>query len=161
MNNRNVLTALAAALLLWTAGCATEGAGVDAQEPALGAGLAQAAAETAQTSPSKPATPDIDAICREPDAHAGKALRLQGRFQGFKVAKCAFPEGARTAGLTRGDWLFRTGKDCLYVTGGVPSGVDTIDPSFHGRRLELRAEVARDGDGKIYLKHLESRLLDQ
>src|SRR5262245_8242821 len=100
-------------------------------------------------------------IARNADRFVGHAVTLEGVYQGFNVSACRFPDGARTTGLTRSDWLLRTGQDCLYVTGGAPPGVDPIDPGAVGRSVRLSA-IVREGDGgSLYLQYRDGALIDR
>jgi len=85
---------------------------------------------------------------------------MTGLFHGFRVEGCAFPECVAGSSSTRSDWLFRTGGECVYVTGGAPPGVDPINPSFAGRRIDLRAHVLAEASGKLRLHYIEARLLE-
>ena len=111
------------------------------------------------TKPKDPAS--VADICEAPGRYADRLVKLKGVFQGYRVADCRFPSAATPEGLTRSDWLFRTGDDCLYVTGGLPSGIDRIDPASLGRRLELTARVARNEAGGVYLRFVEASVLDE
>lgn len=138
-------------------GCSTEEAVMDAGEAKTEvSGKAQPQTGPAKTKPAEPG--DVASLCGEPSRYLGKVVKMTGVFQGFMVTECRFPEAASAKPLTRGDWLFRTGDDCIYVTGGVPTGVDTIDPQYVGRRLELTAEVSRDESGKLYLAFREGEI---
>ena len=99
----------------------------------------------------------IREICAESGRYVGQVVTLRGHFQGWQVAECRFPEGAANQPRTRGDWLIRTGDDCVYVTGGVPKDFDPMRPENIGRRIELEAEVMRGEDRKVYLAYRNSR----
>jgi hypothetical protein len=105
---------------------------------------------------TKPET--VADLCEAPARYMDQVVRMTGAFNGFRVADCRFPEGASSTALTRSDWLFRTGEDCLYVTGGAPAGIELVDPGSIGRRLELTARVSRREDGRIFLRYLEGVL---
>lgn len=97
-------------------------------------------------------------ICEEPAGYPGQVVTLQGVFQGFSADECRFPASASPT-ITRSDWLIRTGADCLFVTGGIPAGLDPFNPDDLGRRMELEATVERKADGKIYLRYLGGKSL--
>ncbi len=100
-------------------------------------------------------------LARDPARYVGETVTLEGVYQGFDVSACSFPDGARTSGLTRGDWLVRTGGDCMYVTGGVPPGVDPIDPGVVGRAVRVSATV-RESDGRsLFLQYRDGALIDR
>jgi hypothetical protein len=107
----------------------------------------------------RPRQPDTIAELFNASSDLEQLVRLVGRFQGYRIADCHFPVAASAAGVTRSDWLFRTGGDCVYVTGGAPAGVDPIDPAYTGRRVEIRAEVVKSPTGKVVLRLVEGRLL--
>lgn len=102
---------------------------------------------------------DVAEICAEPERYLNRNVVLSGTIQGYMVAGCSFPEAARTTGLTRGDWLFRTGAECMYVTAGMPPEADMIDPAWSGRGLEIEAKVMADEAGGLYLHYLGSKIL--
>jgi hypothetical protein len=104
---------------------------------------------------------DIATLFTHPTQYVGQVVRLEGLFQGFRVTDCRFPATASRAGLTRSDWLFRTGEDCLYVTGGAPPEIDPIDPRYIGRRITLDARVIEGETGKLLLRYVEGRLLGE
>jgi hypothetical protein len=81
-----------------------------------------------------------------------REIEMEGVFIGYKQGDAKFPEAARTASITRSDWLMRTGSDCLYVTGGAPKGADPLDAATIGRKVRITAKLANDGKGKLYLK---------
>lgn len=136
-------------------GCGSREAG--AQQP-------QVTAESLAPAPKGAGGPStvesIAALCSKADEISGQTVRIRGVFQGFRVEGCAFPECMASASLTRSDWLLRTGGACGYVTGGVPEGIDPMDPAFAGRPVELDARVSMEGDGKLRLIHLSGRLLE-
>ena len=100
-------------------------------------------------------------IARDPPRFVGETVRLEGVYQGFNVSACRFPDGARTTGLTRSDWLLRTGEDCLYVTGGAPPGIDPIDPSTVGRTVRVSA-IVRQGEGRsLFLEFKDGALIER
>ena len=103
----------------------------------------------------------IAELFEEPSEYVEQVVRFVGLFHGFRVTGCRFPAVASAAGLTRSDWLFRIGEDCVYVTGGAPAGVDPIDPRYTGRRVEIRARVVKSPAGKILLKLIEGRLVGE
>lgn len=108
---------------------------------------------------AKPET--VADLCKEPARHVDQVVTMTGVYNGFRATDCHFPEGARSTAITRSDWLFRTGEDCLYVTGGVPSEVDRVDPGYLGRGLEITARVSRQESGGIFLHYLKGALLPQ
>lgn len=136
--NKSISIAVAFSALLLGTRCASDGGGT-------------------QPEPVEPTT--VAELCEEPARYLDQAVRLAGVFQGFLVTECSFPEAASRTGQTRRDWLFRTERDCLYVTGGEPAGIEILDSSFVGRRLELTARVERNAAGLIYLHFLAGRLL--
>lgn len=101
----------------------------------------------------------IAEICAESDRYTGRVVTLQGLFQGWQVIKCQFPRGAASTPQTRSDWLIRTGADCIYVTGGMPEDLSPMKPESPGSRIELKAEVKKGKDGRIYLVYRKSRRL--
>jgi len=111
----------------------------------------------AKPEPAKPQT--VADLCKDPSRYVDQNVTLKGVYQGFRAAECRFPDEASGTGVTRSDWLFRTGDDCLYVTGGAPEGIDTLDQGQIGRRLEITARVSRNEAGKFFLKYVEGRLL--
>lgn len=109
--------------------------------------------------PSQSGDPqDVAEICAEPERFLNQGVTLSGLLHGTMVDGCTFPEAARTTGLTRGDWLFRTGAACMYVTAGMPPEADLIDPAWSGRALRLEATVMADEAGKLYLVYLNSKI---
>lgn len=96
-------------------------------------------------------------VFSNPASYAGQTVNVDGLFQGYRNDQCRFASTARTVGLTRGDWLVRRESNCLYVTGGMPEGLEAIDPSSIGRRIELTAQVIDGGDGKFLLKQVSAR----
>jgi len=132
------------ALAFGAAACTQRPVDVDGQPTAGPAGSAAAV--------------DAD-VFSKPEAYVGQAVRLEALFQGYRIDQCHFAPAARSVALTRSDWLVRHEAMCLYVTGGIPAGLDPVDPGATGRQLELRARVIEDGDGKFVLKLLEARPL--
>ncbi len=100
-------------------------------------------------------------LCADPARTAGTTVVLTGEFRGYRVAECPFALCASRRGATRGDWLFKTDEGCFYVTGGVPQGIDTIDPQHVGRRLEVKVRPTRTDEGRLLLTYLEGHLLDR
>ena len=131
---------LAPSLLLLGTRCASDGGG---------------------TKPEQAKPEAVADLCAEPARYLDQAVTMTGVYNGFRVADCRFPEGARSTAISRSDWLFRTGGDCLYVTGGVPAGIELVDPGSIGRRLKLTARVSRSEAGEIFLRYLEGALLPE
>jgi hypothetical protein len=165
-------TLLLATLTLLPA-CAGRDSGADAKGGAVsGAADAAAPAEVAEAARPSPqsvaaaagsredAIAGVAALCGRTERPPDAVVTVAGLYHGFRVEGCAFPACVARASLTRSDWLLRTGGDCVYVTGGAPQGVDPFDPSFSGRRIEIRSHVVKDGDGKLRLHYLDGRLLD-
>ncbi len=126
------------------------GAGSQALVPAL-----SGAPDGAEAAPRT-----VAELCGPPPRPADQTVKMTGLFHGFRVEGCAFPDCVAGSSSSRSDWLFRTGGDCVYVTGGAPPGVDPINPSFSGRRIDLHARVTKDTGGKLRLHYIEARLLD-
>jgi hypothetical protein len=103
----------------------------------------------------------IKAICEDPNGFAGQVVRLTGIFRGFRVEECRFPVSAGRTSVSRSDWLIQTGKDCLFVSGDVPPGIDLMDPSFLNRRITLKAKVIRKASGKLFLSYIDGSLLSE
>jgi hypothetical protein len=97
----------------------------------------------------------VDKICLKPERVIGRTVEVRGRFQGWMASDCYFPEPARTTPITRSDWLVRTGASCLYVTGGMPSGLSPANPGDIGRSIAVSTTVLRDSDGKLYLSFIK------
>lgn len=123
------MIAMISVLLLAAAGCAPRTAEVEG-EPAGAQG-------------------DVFA---DPAAFRGRTVRVEGVFQGHAAAECRFAPAARAVSLTRSDWLVRRGASCLYVTGGIPSGLDPFDAAAAGRPLDLHATVIADPEGRYLLQ---------
>ena len=99
----------------------------------------------------------IQQICSNPDRYVGFEVTLQGVFLGWGMGDCQFPAGAEpNAPKTRSDWLFSTGKDCAYVTGGAPL-VSAAKKEDIGCRIEIKAMVALSEDGGVYFEYLKGR----
>jgi hypothetical protein len=96
-------------------------------------------------------------VFADPAAFQGRTVRVEGVLHGYRVAECRFAPAARAVSLTRSDWLVRRGAGCLYVTGGVPPGVNPMNPAAAGRALELQATVIADPDGRFLLRLVEAR----
>lgn len=173
MKRLAVLAALA--FLLPGPACSSREGGADAgQNTGVGPAVPGTPAEPASaagshaTEPAGSGAPDgadappltVSDLCGPPPLPADQSVKLTGLFHGFRVEGCAFPECVAGSSLTRSDWLFRTGGDCVYVTGGAPPGVDLIDPSFAGRPIDLQARVTQDATGKLRLHYIEARLLE-
>jgi hypothetical protein len=92
----------------------------------------------------------IAKICSEPKQYLGHVIIIRGFFMGWQVAKCKFCEHAATEPLTRFDWLIQTEDYCVFVTGGMPKGLDPLNPASAGRLVEIEAEIKRTVDDKIY-----------
>lgn len=107
----------------------------------------------------KAAGSTLSEMAADPGRYDGRTVTLEGNFQGWEVSGCTFPEGAATRGRTRGDWLFRVGMNCFYVTGGFPEGLDALFPANIGVRIALEARPARDEGGRMYLVYRSSRRL--
>lgn len=105
---------------------------------------------------NQPSTTIGGDVFSNPAAYAGQTVNVDGQFQGFRNDPCRFASSARSVGLTRGDWLVRRENNCLYVTGGTPEGLETIDPSSVGRRIEVTAQVIDGGDGKYVLRQISA-----
>ena len=120
---------------------------------ACGVGLPQSQTTQEQIGPRT-----VTDICKEPERYAGQIITLDGVFQGWRADECRFPTSANPA-ITRSDWLIRTGTDCLYVTGGILAGFDSMNPDDVGRRMELKAIVMLSKNGKVYLKYLDGQPL--
>jgi hypothetical protein len=116
-------------------------------------------ANSSSGQPQGPVT--VADIARDPARFAGETVTLEGVYQGFNVSACRFPDGARTNGLTRSDWLLRSGEDCLYVTGGAPPGIDPIDPSAVGRTVRLSAIVRQGDGGSLFLQFRDGALIER
>jgi hypothetical protein len=109
--------------------------------------------------PPEPAS--LAEVCAAGDRYDGRLVTLEGVFQGFRIGECSFCDAASRRATTRSDWLFRSGAECFYVTGGIPDGIDRIDPEHGGRRLELKAKVTRNDEGKLHLTYVGGRVLPQ
>lgn len=152
MKKLTTIATLLLALLPPATACTPRAADADPAREEPG----QAQKASAKTKPAKVAS--IADLCKDPALFADREVTVKGLFQGFQVAECRFPEAASPAGRARGDWLFRTGGDCLYVTGGVPEGIDPIDSGLVGRGLVLTARVSRNEAGKLFLTYVEGHL---
>jgi hypothetical protein len=102
--------------------------------------------------------PTIATICETLDAYRDKQVELDGVFMGWRGGECRMPAHASQA-VTRSDWLFKNGEDCIYVTGGRPQGFDPSDAKQQGRHLQLRAIVRLTQDQKAYLEFVSGKSL--
>jgi len=85
----------------------------------------------------------IGTILKEPHRFQGSRLTIQGEFKGWKGSCFSAPP------VSRSDWMLQEGKDCIYVTGPLPAGMDPVNP--RSEKVEVNAEVDVDATGKAYL----------
>ena len=133
--------ALALAILLFPTNCAQ-----NTMEP----GEEQPASVPAASQPASTAN-----VFENPAAFLGRTVEVSGTFGGYQTTGCSFAPGARATSLTRSDWVVRSGANCLYVTGGSPTG---FDPSYPGPTVELllHAKVIQAGDGEALLQLVDA-----
>jgi len=103
-----------------------------------------------------PSTPTVAAICQNLESYRDQAVTLDGVFLGWRGGECRMAARAGAA-ITRSDWLFKNGDDCIYVTGGRPQGFDPSDARQKGRRLQLRAIVRLTKEQKAYLEFVSGK----
>ncbi|MBZ5523968.1 MAG: hypothetical protein LAP21_17160 [Acidobacteriia bacterium] len=102
----------------------------------------------------------IKQICAKPAHYVNSVVTLEGSFLGWgALGKHHFPPGAETSPKTRSDWMFATGLDCAYVTGGKPVGVDPAEHQDYGCHIELTGMVALGDDGGVYFVFRDGRRL--
>jgi hypothetical protein len=106
-----------------------------------------------------PSTPTIAAIHKNLEAYRDKTVALDGIFLGWRGDECRMDAHAGAA-ITRSDWLFKNGEDCIYVTAGRPQGFDPSDTRQKGRRLRLHAIVRLTKEQKTYLEFVGGKSLD-
>ncbi|MDZ7301516.1 MAG: hypothetical protein ONB44_05175 [candidate division KSB1 bacterium] len=97
-------------------------------------------------------------ICNRIDQYVDQAVELEGIFLGWRGADCHFPANASNA-ITRSDWVFKNGEDCVYVTAGRPAGLDPTDMQQIGHRVQLRAAVRLTKEKKVYLEFISGKIL--
>ncbi len=101
----------------------------------------------------------LSQLFEKPTRYEGQVITFVGIYQGWRPLECHFSALASQS-ITRSDWLFRVDNDCLYVTGGKPHGIDPMNSTDIGRRIELKGMLMRSNDGSIYVKYLDALLLD-
>lgn len=122
--------------------------------------LAPCGVEASTSTPQIHGPLSVGEIFEEPARYEGQVVMLRGIFQGWRTEGCRFPSSASRR-ITRSDWLIRTETDCLYVTGGRPASLDPMFPGDVGRRIELKAIVARHEAGGLYLRYLDAHSLGE
>lgn len=86
---------------------------------------------------------EIGTILKNPDRFKDRRLVVSGEFKGWKGTCFSAPP------VSRSDWMLQDGKDCIYVTGTIPTNMDPVNP--HGEKVEINVTVGVDANGKAYL----------
>jgi hypothetical protein len=90
-------------------------------------------------------------LAADTEHYTGQTITITGVFQDFQVGMCRFPDGVAAQPQTRSDWLLLTDQDCIYVTGGLPIGIDPMNSDHLGRAVTIQAVVEQNNNQEIYL----------
>ena len=81
------------------------------------------------------------------DGAAGRTVTVTGRYAGWTGGCKGGPPN------TRSDWMLVDDTSCIYVSGPVPAGlVPPPDTASNGTPVEIRAQVERAADGRLFLR---------
>jgi len=103
--------------------------------------LLMTACQQGPPSPPLPTQANIGDIRATPTAYEGKAVIIEGNYQGWKA-------GFGSPPVTRSDWLVQDATGWLYVT-GKPAGLDPLGDV--GLPIKVTGLVKITEDGKPYL----------
>jgi hypothetical protein len=102
----------------------------------------------------------IDDLFENRLAYRDSLITLTGSFMGWQGGQCDFPSYAAPQ-ESRSDWIFKVGDQCLYVTGGRPSGLSPAEEQAVGARIRLDARLKFASDGRLLLQYVRSTPVTQ
>lgn len=86
----------------------------------------------------------IKAITDNPDQYKDRFVQLEGVFKGWKGGCKGGPP------ITRSDWMIDDDTGCIYVSGGIPGGLQPMAPKHE--KIVLKGVVRVSGSGNPYIK---------
>jgi hypothetical protein len=94
----------------------------------------------------------LDELAATPDKYIGKTIEIEGIFLGYSGTNCSFDEKFSMQ-LTRSDWILGNDENCIYVTGGAPTGLNPMDAADKGKKTKISCLVKLTGSKKIILEY--------
>jgi len=104
------------------------------------------ACEQAAPSPP-PAKATIGEIRSTPSAYEGKAVTIEGEYQGWQG-------GFGSPPVTRSDWLVQDATGWLYVTGKA-AGLDPLSDVGHPIKVTGLVRLTQDGEPYLYAQEIQ------
>ncbi len=98
-------------------------------------------------------------ICENPSLYDGVKISNVIIVKGWSVKDCIFHDNAITKTLNRSDWIASEGGYCLYVTGGLPKGINLFELPKDGIKA-LLTSIVKIKDDKVYLEFSEIKIVN-
>jgi len=109
--------------------------------------LLMVACQQAPPSPPLPTEATIGDIRATPSAYEGKAVTIEGEYEGWKA-------GFGSPPVTRSDWLVQDATGWLYVT-GKPAGLDPLGDVGRSIKVTGLVRITKDGEPYLYAQEVE------
>jgi len=109
--------------------------------------LLMVACQQAPPSPPLSTKATIGDIRATPSAYEGKAVTIEGEYQGWKA-------GFGSPPVTRSDWLVQDATGWLYVT-GKPAGLDPLGDVGRSIKVTGLVRITKDGEPYLYAQEVE------
>lgn len=89
----------------------------------------------------------VDVLVNNALSFKDKIVAVRGKYMGWQ-GSCISPPPE-----TRSDWMLEYGKECIYVSGPIPLGIERPPNSKDlGREIDVRGKVLFNGSGTPYIK---------
>ena len=112
--------------------------------------LLMTACQQGPPSPPLPTQANIGDIRATPTAYEGKAVIIEGNYQGWKA-------GFGSPPVTRSDWLVQDATGWLYVT-GKPAGLDPLGDVGRPIKVTGLVRITDDGEPYLYAQEIETKV---